>query len=89
MNEDAYPMPKNINCSYGCMLYLANMYKYYMNVIGRKIIFDFAYTKIIDNEMLAVLGIIFTKLKSRKNQIWLRGLSRKFKKLFIDYNTNP
>lgn len=86
MNKDAYPMPKNINYSYGCMSYLSNMYKYYMNVIGQKIVFDFTYTKIINNEMLAVLGIIFTKLKSRRNQVLLRGLSIKLRKLFIDHN---
>lgn len=88
-NEDTVhvcSMPKFITNKYGIMMYLSNVQKRYSNFMDRTIIFDFTYTRWIQKEMLAVLGLIFTKIKSKRNKVYLRGLSRKQKELLIEFN---
>jgi len=80
-----YQMPRKINYTYGFMMYLSNMYKRYSNIKEERLIFDFTYTKYIEKEMLAVLGIIFTKLKSGKNEIFLRGLSEEQRTMLVEF----
>ncbi|MBY6934824.1 hypothetical protein FDB44_17250 [Clostridium botulinum] len=79
------PMPKKIKPVYGIMIYLSNIHKRYCRLQDRKIIFDFTYTKFIEKDMLAVLGLVFVKLKSQRNKIYLRGLSREQREELIEF----
>lgn len=80
------PMPKFITNKYGIMIYLSNIQKRYFNFMDRTIIFDFTYTRWIQKEMLAVLGLVFTKIKSKRNKVYLRGLSKQQRELLIEFN---
>ena len=75
-------MPKKILCTKGIFEYLTNMYKNYELITHSKLFFDFTPTKHIDRRMLGVLGLIFTKLKSKNNEIIIKP-SKDIKELLI------
>lgn len=80
-----YPMPKYIKSEFGVFIYLSNMYKRFSNVQFDRLVFDFSFTKHIDKCMLSVLGLIFTKLKSQQNEVYLRNVSAGLKNMLLGY----
>lgn len=76
-------MPKKIICTAGTLEYLSNLHKHFENISHKTLQFDFFNTSYIDKKMLGVLGLIFTKLKSKNNDIRLLTPSKEISELLI------
>lgn len=83
--QSNYDMPRKITNSKGVYNFINLIWKTYKNKTNQTIYFDFKMTKIIEPNMMAVLGMILTKIKSNKNKIFFRNLSDTMKDLLIQY----
>lgn len=85
--NSVYPMPKFITDRKGMYEFITNIYSKYKDTTNSKIIFDFMYTKYISPNLMSPLGLIFTKLKARKNDVLLRNTHKNpnIKSILVKY----
>lgn len=81
-----YKMPKKITIEYELMISLPNMYRSFSKVQHSDVYFDFTDTQEVEKGMLAVLGLIFTKIKSQGNRVYLRAGNENIREIFYNYN---
>lgn len=80
-----YFMPKKICSDKITYKFFTCMYNAFEKTFYTEIKFDFSHTKIIDKSIIAPLGLLFTKIRSKQNKIWLSNVSQEIKKIFIEY----
>lgn len=80
-----YTMPKNILDENGIYEFITLLYNTFDKTTNSKIILDFSSTNYINPNLMAPLGMILTKLKSKNNDIILRNLKTSVKQLLIKY----
>lgn len=83
--QSSYEMPRRIINSKGVYNFINLIWKTYKKKTNQTIYFDFKMTKIIEPNMMAVLGMVLTKIKSNKNKIFFRNLSEVMRNLLIQY----
>lgn len=83
--EHIYTMPKYILDENGIYEFITLLYNTFDETTNSKIILDFSSTNYINPNLMAPLGMILTKLKSKNNEIALRNLKLSVKKLLIKY----
>lgn len=83
--DHIYTMPKNIFDENGIYEFITILYNTFDKTTNSKIILDFSSTNYINPNLMAPLGMILTKLKSKNNDIAFRNLKLSVKKLLIKY----
>lgn len=83
--DHIYTMPKNILDENGIYEFITLLYNTFNETTNSKIILDFSSTNYINPNLMAPLGMVLTKLKSKNNDIALRNLKIRVKKLLIKY----
>ncbi|NFG61358.1 hypothetical protein [Clostridium sp. CMCC3677] len=79
-----YEMPRKIINSEGVYNFISLIWSTYKSKTNKIIYLDFKGTKVIEPNMMAPLGLILTKIKSNKNKIFFRNLSKQMKSLLIE-----
>lgn len=85
INEYINEMPKNITDNKGVYEFITNIYSRFDSITNSKIIFDFTATKYISPNTMSILGLIFTKIKAKKNTVFLRNTRPEIKSLLLRY----
>ena len=81
-----YVMPKRITSNIGSFNFITCMFEVLHKTSYSEIHFDFENTRYIEPNMMAPLGMLFNKLKSQQNLIFLSKLKQSIKEMLVKFD---
>lgn len=78
-------MPRYIVDQKGIYEFITIIYSTFKDISNSSIVLDCSRTRYIDPNLMAPLGLVLTKLKSKSNEIFFSGMKPNFKDILIKY----
>ncbi len=83
--EHIHLMPKYIIDQKGIYEFITIIYSTFKDISNSVIILDCSKTKYIDPNLMAPLGLVLTKIKSKSNKVFFRGMKSNFRDILLKY----